>query len=257
MQGIIPNSPQLQLKLIHPNYENIDNEFFSNDVSISSGAYMLTGSYPVGERGAIEINLPYHIFKQTSTFDFSGVTESNEISLKDIGNIRLNYIQRLGEKNSEIQHYAVVGAYMPTAGEDAGFGVFDNYYDIFSYTDESFVLRGTYVVVKRSSAVTLSLEVGPDLFIPTDDGGDTELFAHWGIGLSSSPVENLAIRTELVGLGIISEDVGNGDRFQHQATLGGRYQFGKIVPGLFYTLNMNDLNEIYDSSIGVEIGFEL
>ena len=72
--------------------------------------------------------------------------------------------------------------------------------------------------------------MGPDLFIPPDDGGDTELFAHWGIGLSSSPVENLAIRTELVGLGIISEDIGNGDRFQHQATLRGRYQFGRIVP---------------------------
>lgn len=257
MQGIIPDTPQLQLKLIHPNYETTDNEFFSNDVSMSSGSYMLTGSYPVGERGAIEIDLPYHIFKQTSTFDFFGETVNDEISLKDIGNIRLNYIQRFGEKNSEIQHYAVVGAYMPTAGEDTGFGVFDNYYDIFSYTDESFVLRGTYVVVKRSSAITIALDIGPDLFIPTDDGGDTELFVHWGIGLSSSPIENLAIRTELVGLGIISEDVGNGDRFQHQATLGGRYQFGRIVPGLFYTLNLNDLNEIYDSSIGVEIGFEL
>lgn len=51
MQGIIPITPQLQLKLIHPNYGNNNNEFFSNDVSMSSGAYMLTGSYPVGERG--------------------------------------------------------------------------------------------------------------------------------------------------------------------------------------------------------------
>lgn len=257
MQGIIPDTPQLQLKLIHPNYGNTDNEFFSNDVSMSSGAYMLTGSYPVGERGAFEIDLPYHIFKQTSTFDFFGETVSDEISLKDIGNIRLNYIQRFGDKNSEFQHYAVVGVYMPTAGEDSGFGFFDNYYDIFSYTDESFVVRGTYIDIRRLSAFTISVEIGPDLFIPTNDGGDTELFAHYGIGLSSSPVENLAIRTELVGLGIISEDVGSGNRFQHQATLGGRYQFGRIVPGLFYTLNLNDLNEIYDSSIGVEIGFEL
>ena len=258
MQGIVPESPQVQFKLIHPKYEESDGEFFSSDISMSSGSYLISGSFPIGERGAVEVSLPYHIFKVTTTFEFFGETESDEMSLKDLGNIRVNYIQRLGQENSEFQHYAVVGAYLPTAGDETVFGGFDNYYDIFSFIDESFTLRGTYVNIKRLSTVTISLEVGSDFFFPTEDNGDTEIFAHYGIGLSSSPIENLAVRAELVGLGIITEDdIGSGSRFQHQAALGGRYQFGRFVPGLFYTLNMNDLKDIYDSSIGVEVGIEL
>lgn len=103
MQGIIPDTPQLQLKLIHPNFGNTDNEFFSNDVSMSSGSYMLTGSYPVGERGAIEIDLPYHIFKQTSTFDFFGETVNDEISLKDI--VALDLIFKKGAAVNIYQGY--------------------------------------------------------------------------------------------------------------------------------------------------------
>ena len=68
---------------------------------------------------------------------------------------------------------------------------------------------------------------------------------------------NLSVRGEWVGLGIVSESDDFVCKWQHQLAIGARFQVGRLVPGFFWMKNMNDLDDVYDSAVGFELGFDL
>ena len=255
MQDVSINSPHIQVRFLHPKYETFQDEFFSSEVSLSSGSYELSGSFPLGERGAFQISVPYYSINQTSTFSFLGESDA-----AGIGNIEINYVHKLSESAAGLQSFTSVGVNLPTGSEEAGGGALDNYYDIFSMIDESMTLRASYISVTKGESISFSLELGPDYWIYTGDrsGVDPEFFAHYGFGVTFTPTDKISVRGEWVGLGIISEDdIDFADRWEHQLVAGARFQAGRFVPGLFWMKNMSELGDIYESAIGFELGVDL
>ncbi len=259
MQDAAISTPHIQLRFLHPKYETFQDEFFSSEISLNSGSYMLSGSLPVGERGALQISIPYYSINQTSTFTFFGESETMKMDEAGIGNIMVNWVQKLSKSAEGLQSYTSVGVNLPTASEEAFIAALNNYYDIFSMLDESMTLRASYIGVTTGQNISYSFEIGPDFWIPIgDDSDDGELFAHYGFGVTFTPITNLSLRGEWVGLGILSEDdVDFGDRWEHQLAIGARFQAGRFVPGLFWMKNMGDLGDIYESAFGFELGVDL
>ena len=260
MQDAAISTPHIQLRFLHPKYETFQDEFFSSEISLNSGSYMLSGSLPVGERGALQISIPYYSINQTSTFTFFGESETMKMDEAGIGNIMVNWVQKLSKSAEGLQSYTSVGVNLPTASEEAFIAALNNYYDIFSMLDESMTLRASYIGVTTGQNISFSFELGPDYWIYTGDQSnvDPEFFAHYGFGVTFTPITNLSLRGEWVGLGILSEeDVDFGDRWEHQLAIGARFQAGRFVPGLFWMKNMGDLGDIYESAIGFELGVDL
>ena len=259
MQDAAISTPHIQLRFLHPKYETFQDEFFSSEISLNSGSYMLSGSLPVGERGALQISIPYYSINQTSTFTFFGESETMKMDEAGIGNIMVNWVQKLSKSAEGLQSYTSVGVNLPTASEEAFIAALNNYYDIFSMLDESMTLRASYIGVTTGQNISYSFEIGPDFWIPIgDDSDDGELFAHYGFGVTFTPMTNLSLRGEWVGLGILSEDdVDFGDRWEHQLAIGAKFQAGRFVPGLFWMKNMGDLGDLYESAFGFELGVDL
>lgn len=259
MQDAAISTPHIQLRFLHPKHERFQDEFFSSEISLNSGSYMLSGSFPVGERGAVQISIPYYSINQTSTFTFFGESETLKMDEAGIGNIKVNWVQKLSKSAVGLQSYTSVGVNLPTASEEAGIAALNNYYDIFSMIDESIALRASYIGVAHRQNISYSLEIGPNFWIPIgENSNDGELFAHYGFGVTFTPITNLSLRGEWVGLGIFSEDdIDFADRWEHQLAIGAKFQAGRFVPGLFWMKNMGDLGNVYESAIGFELGVDL
>ena len=135
MQDVAISTPHIQLRFLHPKHERFQDEFFSSEISLNSGSYMLSGSFPVGERGAVQISIPYYSINQTSTFTFFGESETMKMDEAGIGNIMVNWVQKLSKSAEGLQSYTSVGVKLPTASEEAGVAALNNYYDSFSMLD--------------------------------------------------------------------------------------------------------------------------
>ena len=258
MQRVVPASPVVQLRFINPGQAS-DSFFGSREESINSGSYRLSGLIPVGENSAIEIILPYQVRNTTYISSFFGESFTSETKASDIGNISVTYIKETNSKNLNLTNYLSLGVVLPTAGEDAGYGVLDNYYDFPSYMDEWMAIKGLFSIVKTGSRFVVNVEGGVDSWIHVGDGDeDVEFFGRYGAGYTFLPNENISLHAEFVGYGILSEkDIGSGSRFQHQLAVGARYQIGKFVPGIFYIKNFNDLNDIVPDGVAIELSMTL
>jgi len=259
MQDTDIHRSYIKLQFLHPEYETYDwGSSYTKEISSKSGSYNLMGSFPMGENSAIQVTLPYHRMKETFKVEGFGESFTDKRSESGIGNIKLNVVKRLSKSYAGWQHYTSIGVNLPTASEEAPEGALDNYYDIFSYLDEGVALRGSILNVKRIENISLSVEFGPDFWIPAGENqSKNEFLAHYGIGVAFTPMTNLSVRGEWVGLGIVSESDDFVCKWQHQLAIGARFQVGRLVPGFFWMKNMNDLDDVYDSAVGFELGFDL
>lgn len=259
MQDTHIDKSYIKLQFLHPEYKTYDwGSSYTQDIASESGSYNLMGSFPIGENSAIQVTLPYHRMKKTINIEGFGESFTDKRSESGIGNIKLNVVKRLSNSYAGWQHYTSIGVNLPTASEEAPEGALDNYYDIFSYLDEGVALRGSILNVKRINNISLSVEFGPDFWIPAGENQSKNKFlAHYGIGVAFTPMTNLSVRGEWVGLGIVSESDDFVCKWQHQLAIGARFQVGRLAPGFFWMKNMNDLDDVYDSAVGFELGFDL
>ncbi|MCH7887564.1 MAG: hypothetical protein IIA58_06345 [Candidatus Marinimicrobia bacterium] len=256
MQRTTPASPIVQLRFINPGEES-DAGSYKTEQSISSGSYRLSGLFPIGENSAIEIAIPYQSHKTTYSFD--GGSDSWENESSDLGNISVTYIKGNKNAGSNSANYLSLGVFLPTAGDESWGGILDNYYDFPAFTDEWLAIKGLFSIVTTGSRYVLNVEGGVDSWIHVgDEDEDVEYFGRYGIGYTFLPSEKVSLHGEFVGYGILSEeDIGDGSRFQHQLALGARYQIGKIVPGIFFIKNFNDLGDEVPTGIALEVSMIL
>ena len=256
MQKVVPASPIVQLRFINPGQES-NGGSFKREQSISSGSYRLSALFPVGENSAIEIAIPYQSRK--TTYSFEGVSDDWEDESSDLGNISVTYIKGISAANSRSSNYLSLGVFLPTADDDSWEGLLDNYYDFPTYLDEWMAIKGLFSIVTTGSRSVLNVEAGVDSWIHVgDEDEDVEYFGRYGIGYTFLPSEKISLHGEFVGYGIISEeDIGDGSRFQHQLAVGARYQIGKVVPGIFYMKNFNDLGDEVPTAIALELSMIL
>ena len=258
MQDTDIGKSYIKLQFLHPEYKTYDwGSSYTQKIASKSGSYNLMGSFPMGENSAIQVTLPYHEMKETFRIEGFGGPISGKRSESGIGNIKLNLVKRVSKANAGWQRYTSVGVNLPTASEAVPEGALDNYYDIFSYLGEGVALHGSMLFVKRSENISLSIEFGPDFWIPVGkNSAKNEFLAHYGIGVAFTPMTNLSLRGEWVGLGIVSESVDFVCKWQHQLAIGARFQVGRLVPGFFWMKNMNVLDDVYESAIGFELGVD-
>ena len=226
-KNIPGEKPQIGLRYLRPSWDH------DSDMSTFSGIYDVMLNLPINERWSIDASFPYTRY----TYGEDGDAESF------IGNIYagLQHIRKAGSKSTIVSF----GAYLPTAEEDLGhlvFGMLTNNEDLFKYYPDAWTLCGNFAYFNISEGgARLGLEIGPDLIIPTGDGGDdTEFLMHYGL-TAGYQGERFAAITELIGLAMLTEDFDEfHDRFMHSINFGVSYISPHFMPGVFYKIYLKD-----------------
>jgi hypothetical protein len=244
-QTMPTNKPQLGLKFMRPNFKR------GLDLSLLSGAYDLYFNIPVNSKINIVGSLPFATF-----------SAKDEDSESGIGNIYVGFqtrqVSEFGNKTS-----LSIGIFVPTATDELSpmaVGIYSNYYEFQKYIHDMLTVYGNFSYYKyQSRRAIFGVEIGPNLFIPTKkDGGDVELFAHYGIS-GGFNLTNIVISAEFAGLAFISEDIDDfGDRFIHSLAFGAQWTGGNVRPGIFYEIYLKeDLRDFVDGVLGIKLDVSL
>ncbi len=244
LQTMPKNVSQLGLRFMRPNFEE------DAELSLLSRTYDLYVNIPVSSKINLVGSLPFTTF-----------AAKDEDSESGIGNIYVGFqtkpVPEFGNKSS-----LSMGVFLPTATDEASpmfLGIYSNYYEFQKYISDLVTVYGNYSYQKdQSSGPVFGVEIGPNLFIPTKDDGEAELFAHYGIS-GGFKITNVTLSAEIVGLALISEDVENfEDRFIHSLAFGAQWTGNNIRPGVFYEIYLKeDLRDVVDGVLGIKIDASL
>ena len=136
---------------------------------------------------------------------------------------------------------------------------FTNFYELQKYLPDVLTLYGNYAFrSSKPGGAIFGFEIGPNFLIPTEDGGDSELFLHYGL-TAGFQMTQLAIFAELAGIAIITEDVDDfGDRLSHVIAFGAQWTGSRLRPGVFYKLYLDeDLSDSVDGVLGIKLDVSL
>jgi hypothetical protein len=157
--------------------------------------------------------------------------------------------------NDEGNSYFTAGFYLPTA-EEGVLNYFSDYYHLQKFIPSSLSVYMNYAYHKRMSELSLiSIEAGPDIMIPTGEGGnDTEFFFHYG-GSAGVQIKKFLLNVELTGIAVLSEDIDDfGDRFINQIGFGAHWKEDLFAAKIFYRIFLRDeLSEMVDGILGIGI----
>jgi len=243
-QTMPKNKSQLGLRFMRPNFE------WDTDLSLLSGTYDLYFNIPVGPRINLIGSLPFTTF-----------SAKDEDSESGIGNIYVG-IQTKPISESGNNSNISAGIFLPTATDEFApmfLGLYSNYYEIQKYFSDMLTVYGNYSFsMNHSRGAIFGLEIGPNLFIPTKDDGDVELFAHYGI-FGGFKLTSVMFSVELEGLAIISEDMEEfEDRFVHSLAFGAQWIGSNIRPGIFYEIYLKeDFRDVVDGVLGIKVDVSL
>lgn len=242
LQSLPEDKPKLGFRFLRPDFD------WDVDMSLLSGIYELSFNVPVSS----SINL-------IGSLPFTYVSVEDEDSESGIGNIFFGMQHRL-TKSTQYNSNLAVGLFLPTTPDDKFTLLFINAYTNFhefpKYTPDILTIYGNFAFRGvRSSGLLFGFEIGPYLYIPTeDDGLDTEFFLHYGLS-GGFQVSDFAVLAELIGTVIITEDVDVfSDRFVHSISFGGQWMGSMMRPGIFYKLYLKE--ELKDWVKGV-LGIKL
>lgn len=237
---------KLGLRFLRPNPADEDN------LSTFSGSYDLYINAPLSSRLNLVGSIPFNSF-----------AAEGEDSESGIGNVYVG-LQTRSDNSAEKGMNLSLSVFLPTASEEKGeahfTGVFTNFYEFQRSLPEVLTVYSNFAYHYRQlGGGMLGVEIGPQLIIPTgQDGGDTELFGHYGLAGGVS-LAKVAIFAELLGVFIVTEDVEDfGDRFEHFVDFGAQLTGSVVRPGLFYMLPLhNDFQDIIDGTLGIKVDFVL
>jgi len=244
MQTRVEDKTRIGLRFMRPNFSG------ESGLSTFSGAYDLQVNIPVSSRLNLVGSVP---FNTASGDDFDG--ESS------IGNLYLGIQTRsaTADKGSSFS----LGVFVPTASDKEFLplvvGLITNFYEFQRSVPNVLTVYTNFAYHnRRDNGPMFGLEIGPQFSIPTENGGDPELFAHYGVS-GGFQFTNVALFAELLGMAIITEAVdGFGDRFSHSIDFGVQLTGYSVRPGIFYMIPLDeDLSEDLDGALGVKVDFML
>jgi len=240
-QTMPKDKPQLGLRFMRPKFEE------DIDLSLLSGTYDLYFNIPLSPKLNLIGSLPYTVF-----------SAKDEDSESGIGSIFVGIQTKPMTENSSLS----MGIFLPTAKDELYtmiLGTISNYYEFQKYFPDMLTIYGNYGYYRnQSNGAIFGAEIGPNLFIPTKDEGDVELFAHYGIS-AGFKITNLTLSAELEGMAIISEDIDDfEDRFVHSIAFGGQWTGTNIKPGIFYMIYLKeDMRDVVDGVLGIKVDVDL
>ena len=242
LEDLPMNKMKIGLRYLRPDYKGEDG------LSLLSGVYDFSLSIPLSSKLNIVGSIPFAALGGDRADDWEG----------SIGNIYVGLQQRLN--SSPVNYfYASLGAFLPTMPDDkagpAIFNLFSEYYHLQKFFPNELTIYGNlaYHHIKEKDFI-LGGEIGPNIMIPTKDGGDVEIFIHYALS-AGYRLDYVDCKVELLGLGIITEDVDEDeDRFIHDLAFGVYWNRGKVRPGVFYKIYLNEsLRESISGVIGLKL----
>ncbi|NIM13500.1 MAG: hypothetical protein GTO45_15415 [Candidatus Aminicenantes bacterium] len=245
---LLENVPSRRTKL---GFRYLRPEFKEADLSGLSGVYEFSLSIPVGSRLNLVGSLPLSIVNITGA--------ENEGS---IGNIYVGLQSRLKSSRQNVFSLSL-GVFLPTMSEEnvdtAFVGIFSNYYEFQKFIPNTWTVYGNLAYHRiKPYGVIYGFEIGPNIMIPTEEGGETEVYIHYGISLGYR-LDYIDIKAEWTGIGIITEDVDDfGDRFVHSITFGIFWNRSFLRPGIFYQIYTREgIRETVSGVLGIRLDIML
>lgn len=217
-----------------------DKAFYSSEYNWStlSGVYQLNVNIPISSKLNIIGDIPYIVTNYEIDIGFF----RSSYSQNGFGNIFIG-LQTKPELITNKKSIITFGVYLPTASEEeSGYGLTEDRYYFPKYFPNSFSLYFNYAYHQINTVgLNYGLELGPDLLIPIK-GNNTNMgvFVHYGLILGYQ-INRILISSELVGFGILSEDVENfGDRFLNMVDIGAQWKDNNLIPRVFYKIYLKD-----------------
>ena len=243
-QSLPKDRPQVGCRYLHPYFDSP-----GLDITGISGVFDLYGNIPLTPKINLIGSVPF------MTMNYETPWAKDEKS--DIGNIDIGMQYRLQAADNKSSNLAF-GVLIPTASDKVDklqlslLSILTNNYELQKYLPDMVTLHGNiaYHTIGPTGGI-FGIEVGPYIFIPTEDDGDSEMFMHYGLS-GGARLHNLAIFGELLGRAIVTEgDMDFGDRFDHVLTVGLQWLPG---PGVFYKLYLDeDYRDVVDGVLGIKL----
>lgn len=247
MQGHAEEKTKIGLRFMHPNFSD---NFLVSNLSTFSGAYDLFINARISSRLNIVASVPFN------TFSADGADGESSV-----GDIYLG-IQTRGAAEGRGQSFEF-GVFLPTASQDKFLatllGLNTNFHEFQRSLPDVLTIYNNFTFYSNQiNGPTFAIEIGPQLFIVTEGGGDAELFAHYGVR-GGFQFSNVALFAELLGIAIITSDVGSfGDRFNHSIDFGAQLTGHTVNPGVFYVLPLDeDQRDALSGVLGIKVDFVL
>lgn len=218
----------------------------NSDLSIVSGNYLLRYKNVVNER----INLVAEgVFNHFS---------SNGNSETSIGNIYLGTQFKFNsdpDKNASLN----LGVFIPIADEEAASGLFSNFYDFGRYLDKNMAVQAGFTRYQHfEGGLRLGFELASLLAIPTNgDFQDPEVYAKYGLSLMYKAEAGFFVISEILGVGVITEDSGSfDDRTDHTYAFGAGFDASAVSVAFSYKNFIDDMGFFdLDGVLGIQLRF--
>ncbi len=245
MQSLPSDQSQLGLRFLRP--------YFDSDRGLStfSGVYELTANMPVTSNWNILTSIPYITTSINKDYGFF----KYKFDESGIGNIFIG-MQRNPETIDSKRSVLTFGLFLPTADEKAATsGTSANFLELQKYVPKLFTLYFNYAYHSiNENGFRFGIEFGPHFMIPTEKGGDSEIYLHYGIA-PGIKVNKFLFNLELLGIMVLTESPDDfADRFIHAINFGVAWTGNSVVPKVFYKKYLKEF--LSDSIIGV-LGVEV
>lgn len=150
-----------------------------------------------------------------------------------------------------------VGIYLPTSDEDGSIGTLANIYEISRYVDDATTIGASYKsYYSYSDGFSFGYELGPDfIFASNDFMDDIEIVMRYGLNLAYS-FSDVFIQSEILGIGILTEDDSFGDNTVHSYSIGLGFHAGQFIPRIYYKNFIDeDIGEGLDGILGIGVQY--
>jgi hypothetical protein len=229
--------------------------------STLSGIYDFSLNIPVNPTTNINLSLPFIVMNYEYHYHFYDIEFHHSYEENGIGNLYLGVqINPRDSVKKSSGLIASVGIFLPTISEDKYLlffqGLYTDLHRMQKYIPNTLTIFGNVSCHKKEpNGFMYGFELEPNMFIPTKgENREGELYLHYGLtgGMQQT---NLAITAELLGIVILTEDVDDfSDRFSHALVFGLQWTKGRIKPGIFYKIYMEEAqSEVISGVLGIKL----
>jgi hypothetical protein len=220
--------------------------FFSDSDGISffSTTQTISGRFRVSDKAILVTELPFSSFRIDSG--------DSEFAL---GNPYLGLIVN----NSKKSYFLEAGLRVPLASDDkfGSFlvGLYSDYDRLEAYRPDmvSIIIKNNYLK-RNDSGFILRLVGGLSFWVPTDDGGETEVLFDYG-GHAGYDGTKIQVFGGFTGRLVITEaDLNFSERTIHQFGVFARYKSKNVHPGLLFKI---PLDSILNDNVNIIMGLNL
>jgi len=220
-------------------------EYYENPGG-ASGVYKFYGYFPLKKNWQINTEIPLVI------------ADMGETTKTGLGNL---YVELQKALNDNKATWLAFGLYVPSIGtenyEKMFVGFLSDPYRFLQY-EEGFTLNSTFGYnLRETPGILFGVEMGPDIFIPTTEGGDVELLMHYGIK-GGYRFRTVSAWTELSGILIVTEEGSLDDKWMNQLFFGAQLNQGMFRPGIFYGFHLDKyIRDELSGVLGLNLQFVL